>query len=125
MDLPQGLQTIGYYAFSDCLDLETVWLRSVWTIESGAFNNCPNLHEVFNLTSLLIKRGDSENGQIAYNAIIVHTSASAAALETQTVNGITYKYAPTEGQACLYSCSNIPQSIHFQAVSLGGKVYSN
>lgn len=125
LDLPYSLRSIGYSAFSYCSKLSTVWLRgNLQNIDYYAFEGCPVLYEIYDLCPLSITRGSASNGYVALNAIIVHTSASALPLETQTVNNMTYKYAPTEGEACLFSCSNVPETLNFQAVTLGGKTYN-
>lgn len=124
--LPQSIRKIESLAFGDCENLAVVSLgQNLYTIEYDAFYNCANLHEIYNLSALPIQRGDWNYGQVAYNAVIVHTSATANPLATEMIDGMTYKYASTEKQACLFACESIPESLQFKAVTLGGKRYDN
>ncbi len=73
-----GVTEIAEYAFESCDDLLRVELgKNVETIGDGAFSHCDKLIEVGDLsTALTITEGDSENGQIAKNAIHVYTDKS-------------------------------------------------
>lgn len=124
--LPTSVETLGAYAFADCASLGVVRLgTSLENIEHEAFANCPVLYEVYNLSGLEIVRGQWENGQVAINAVIVHKSSLARPLQTETVNGLTYKFAPTEKEACLFACDTTPSVLDCQSVQLGGEIYEN
>lgn len=48
--------------------------ENVKNIGSDAFYGCGNLYEIYNLSKLPIKTGDSNYGNIGYNAKTIHTS---------------------------------------------------
>lgn len=123
---PSSLNSIGYNAFYNCQSLTSVTLREgLRYINGGAFDGCNQLYEVYNLSSLNVIRGYWDNGQVAANAVIVHRSITAAPLATETVGDLVFKYAATENEACVFACANVPETLNFQAVTLGGKRYSN
>lgn len=89
--LPEGLTSIGDYAFNYCQSLHTVWLPSTLkTIGADAFNNCENLFEVYNLSGLRVIEGSTNHGYVAYNAVIVHTSADDASVVVVTDEGYVF-----------------------------------
>ena len=123
--LPSSLTTVRAYAFASCWLLGCVRLSAnMEIIETGAFAGCNELYEVYNPSNLTITRGGENHGFIAYNAIIVHKSLSATKLQTATVQGLVFKYAPTEGEACLFSHEGIITELNFESVNLGGRIYS-
>lgn len=59
-------------AFYGCEELESVLVpESIVEIGESAFEGCPILHEVINLSSLVMERDSVENGMIAFNALVV------------------------------------------------------
>lgn len=125
--LPGSVKTIYSYAFSECASLATVKLsKELRQIEPDAFYGCYALQEVYNPSMLKIVRGeDYAHGGVGYNAIIIHTDLHAQPLKTETVNGLTFKYAPTEKEACLFACETAPKVLDCQPVELGGQTYQN
>lgn len=89
-----GLFSIGSYAFFECSALETITLpASLSYIDTGAFSGCKKLHEVYDLSaSLDIEANTADHGEVAYNALVVHTSYNATSLQTATVDGFVFKY---------------------------------
>ncbi len=75
--IPEGVETIESYAFSDCTHLVSVTIPSTVTkIEQRAFSGCYRLVEVINKSNLNIKAGLSDYGEIAYRAKEVHSGES-------------------------------------------------
>ena len=75
--IPSAVTSIGDYAFSDSTGLVSVTLGSgVASISDTAFANCPKLVEVINLSTLEIAAGATDNGNVAYNAKMVHAGES-------------------------------------------------
>ncbi|MCR5349546.1 MAG: leucine-rich repeat domain-containing protein [Acholeplasmatales bacterium] len=73
--IPNSVKTIKSDAFTRCENLMQVTLgENVTTIENYAFNNCESIREIYNLSSLKIDIGSKDNGQIALNAAVIHTS---------------------------------------------------
>ena len=47
VEIPDGVNEIGIFAFADCMNLEMVTLSDgIKEIEMGAFYNCPNLKDI-------------------------------------------------------------------------------
>ena len=67
--------------FRDCFELTTVTLgRNINEISTNAFNNCPQLIEVCNLSNLSIFKGSTSNGSVGYYAKQIITQKSDSAL---------------------------------------------
>lgn len=64
-------------AFAGCNSLISITLpQSITEIGDDAFSDSQKLVEIYNLSSLEIKAGKNKNGDIAVNALDVHTSKS-------------------------------------------------
>ena len=75
--LGSKLATIGEYAFYLCFNITSIEIpSSVTLIETGAFSSCKKLVEVINKSTLNINKGESDNGEVAYNAKLVHKGPS-------------------------------------------------
>ena len=70
--IPDSVTSIGNYAFSGCSSLTSVVIgESVTSIGSYAFYGCSKLREVHNYSDLLIEKGSTNNGYVAYYAEVV------------------------------------------------------
>lgn len=77
--IPNSLTSIGDYAFWRCASLTSVTIgNSVTSIGEKAFNDCVKLIEVYNLSSLAIAAGSSDNGYVGYYAKNVYTATDGA-----------------------------------------------
>lgn len=73
--IPNGITHINDYTFSDCLGITSVVIpESIISIGNNAFEYCYKLVEVYNLSTLEIIVGSSDNGRVAENALNVYTS---------------------------------------------------
>ena len=73
------LTSIGNCAFIGCGGLTSITIPdSVTSIGSGAFYGCYTLIEIYNLSSLNITAGSSNNGSVGYYAKNVYTDESVA-----------------------------------------------
>ena len=72
--ISDSVKTIGSFAFRGTSLTNITIPDSVTSIEYYAFNACSKLVEVYNLSSLNIKVGSSDNGDAGYYAKVVHTS---------------------------------------------------
>ncbi len=71
------LTSIGSYAFSGCSSLTSITIPAgVTSIGERAFSGCYKLVEVYNLSSLNIKKGDSSIGYVGYYALDIYKRAS-------------------------------------------------
>ena len=125
---------IGYSAFENCSNLKWIKLsNNLNRINTGAFDGCEKLYEVFNPSSLDIQRGYTTYGKIAYNAVVVHDSLNDIFIQTETVTIVdeenaeltgefTFKFAPDV--CCLFEYSGNIQNLKFPTVILGGTEYS-
>lgn len=120
------LSYIPEYAFYNCSALETIMIPAgVSDIRHYAFESCSRLYEVYNLNhSLDIRRGTTDYGYVAYNAVIVHDSSSDTRLKEVTVDGMIFKYAESEREACLFKYEGSENYLAFSSVRLGSRTYS-
>ena len=72
--LGNSVTSIGRWAFEYCSSLISITIPdSVTSIGDNAFDGCYRLVEIYNLSSLEITKGSSENGYIGYYALDVYT----------------------------------------------------
>ncbi len=91
IDLPASVTEIGSQAFENCASFVQFTVpANVKSIGSNAFKNCAKLRVVVNLSSLTITAGDSGNGGVAANAILVTTDPNATNLTTTQDGFIFY-----------------------------------
>jgi len=75
--IPDGVTSIGDYAFKNCKRLTSITIpNSVTSIDNYAFSGCTGLIEVVNNSSLNLSAGSSSNGYVAYYALEVHSGES-------------------------------------------------
>lgn len=85
--LPENLETICGYAFASCTSLLSITIPSkVKLIEDRAFEDCIKLVEVYNNSSLEIKKGSYDHGFVAYYAEAV-LSAGDDSIISKTDDG--------------------------------------
>ena len=91
LDLPSSLEYIGGWAFSSCTELASVTVREGLTmIYYDAFNGCRKLREVYNYSSLDIRRGSIDYGCIAQYAMAVYTADDTEFIQHVTIGGVNY-----------------------------------
>ncbi|MBP3308382.1 MAG: leucine-rich repeat protein [Clostridia bacterium] len=89
--IPNSVTSIGDYAFYSCDSLTSVTIGSgVTSIGSSAFDNCYKLVEVYNLSGLNITKGSSSNGYAGYYALDIYTSATATSKLHTTSDGYIF-----------------------------------
>ena len=120
VEFGNGLMSIGSCAFLGCEKLSYILLPSTLTfIDSGAFGGCRALHEVCNLSTLPITVNDADYGEVAYNAVVVHTAAGTR-LQTATVDGLVFKYA-TNGVCALVDYTGSATKLTLDKKSVNGR----
>ena len=110
LKLTNAVLSIGNSAFEGCTAITKVTVAKYVTAiadgdgsetgDKGAFHGCARLVEVYNLSSLEIVAGASDNGMVAKNAKIVHTSADEPSI-IESANG--FVFASFEGSTTLLS----------------------
>ena len=76
--IPGEITKIGKGAFYNFSDLTSITIpNSVTSIEDDAFRACYRLAEVYNLSSLNITKGSSNNGFVGYYALDVYADKNA------------------------------------------------
>ena len=85
LTIPNSVKTIKSHAFYESNNLVSITLGSgLEEIEVNAFSLCDNLVEVYNLSSLNIKKNGTDYGQVAISAYIVHNSLSEQSIIDDT-----------------------------------------
>ena len=86
--IPDSVTSVGSYAFEYCTSLSSVTIPdSVTSIGDYAFRYCYKLVEVYNLSSLTIKKGSDSNGDVGYYALDVYTSLDTPSKLSTDSNG--------------------------------------
>ena len=76
--IPNSVTSIGYGAFYNCSSLTSITIpNSVTSIGDNAFSDCCRLVEVYNLSSLNITKGSSDNGYVGMYALDIYTDKNA------------------------------------------------
>ncbi len=77
--------------FQECVGLTSIVIpESITSIGAGAFANCYKLKEVYNLSSLTIELGSTENGYVGYYAKDIYTSLDEASRLITTREGYVF-----------------------------------
>lgn len=115
VNFPASTTIIKYGAFRGCISLSIVKLpSSITTIEDNAFENCVSLFDVYNLTALPIEKDSIEYGQVAKNALLVHTNISEKSLHDAHYGNFLFKTNGTE--FILFDVEgSIPTAINFES----------
>lgn len=127
LDLPDTLTTVRSSAFYACRMLMSVRIPSnVTVIEEDAFGECLRLKEVYNLSALNVAIGSYENGSIALNASVVHTSDDAESI-IRSVGDFIYAYTEAEVIVLRYTGSSssvvLPSDIEGKTYVIGSGAF--
>ncbi len=100
--IEEGVTSIGISAFAGCENLMRVTVsNTVASISSKAFENCPKLVEVYNFSRNNIAIGGTSFGEVALNALAVHTQSTDKSILDIASNGVVM--LDSEGGKVLFS----------------------
>ena len=108
--LPKSLNKIGDNAFENSTIL-SITLNSSPLIGSYAFGGCNNLFEIYYtdpLNSLNLSIKSSNNGYVAYNAMVIHESIDELSIYKQVDD---FLFGVIDGDACLISYNGNDEEI--------------
>ncbi len=89
--IPDSVTRIGVTAFSNCARLTDITIGGgVTYIGYKAFDGCVKLIEVYNKSALSLTVGSSDNGEVAYYAKNVYTTAGENKLSTDDNGYVIY-----------------------------------
>ena len=95
--IPDGVTSIGDYAFSGCTGLTSITIPdSVTSIGNYAFSDCNKLIEIYNKSAISLTIGSRDNGSIAYYAKHIYMLENGSWL-TDTEDGYRFIYADGMG----------------------------
>ena len=104
--IPNSVTEIKDYAFYNCRSLTSITIpEGVTSIGSSAFCDCNNLKKVINYSDLILQKGSSSNGYVAYYAEEV--------INTVTVSGIKLSQAAAalvEGETLTLIATVLPNN---------------
>ncbi|MBP3494611.1 MAG: leucine-rich repeat domain-containing protein [Clostridia bacterium] len=123
--MPTALKTIGSEAFYDCSALNGIKLyESVNSIGIDAFYGCSGLYDVYNASSLGIKAGYYGFGNIARNAVVIHTNMDDEYSEEVKINGVG-TFRRFKGDWLLLDGSGCGTSIDLSTLTYNGEAIVN
>ena len=118
--IPDGVTSIGRYAFYNCNSLTSVTIpSSVASIGNSAFSGCGKLVEVYNKSSLNIRAGMSENGYVGYYAKNIYTEEGGSWF-TDTADGYRFFYDGETGYLVGYYGVEIELDLPTHFMTYGG-----
>lgn len=122
LNFPDGVTTIGSRAFIAMYRLSRIILgRNVSTIETGAFDSCPVLVEIWNHSSLVLTCGDrSENGSIAWHAKAIYLGDEPSS----QVEKDGFLFYEDENGSLLLTYLGDDEIVTFPRLSPSGRQYS-
>ena len=89
--IPDSVTSIGNGAFKGCSSLTSIRIPNrVKSIGKNAFSDCYHLVEVYNLSSVNITKGSSDNGYVGYYALGVYTDKDAPSKLTRENDFVIY-----------------------------------
>ncbi len=127
--LPSSLKTIGQYAFTNCSSLESIVIpKNVNTIDDYAFKGCTNLLDVYNYSDIVLEKGSTENGYLAYYANEIHGIFTD--YDPIKVNGFIFAIIDNKGYLMGYEGAktviSLPESFEYQGNTISEyEIYSN
>ena len=124
IEIPSSVTNIGVGAFVSCSSLTSITIpNSVKSIRDSAFYDCYRLVEVYNLSSLNITKGSSDNGYVGMYALDVYTDKNAPSKLTKENDFVIH----TEGNVKTlvgYFGDRTSIEIPSSVISIGGSAFS-
>ena len=131
VSMPEGITSIGQYAFSGCQNLESVTLpETLTTLGSDAFSGCQNLESVALPESLTTLGGSAFKSCSSLKAVKIPSKVTAipddcfydcSSLESVTIPEGVATIGSGAFQSCKFNALTLPSTI----TSIGSGAFSN
>lgn len=124
INLPSDLEYIGYSAFYYNSKLRKVILpEKLSTIGYNAFYECIELYEVVNLTyNLNVQKGSTDNGYVAYYALVVNTSLDSEGIYYETIGDYDFMHYGAETILISYNSNEWLTELRLpESITINGK----
>jgi hypothetical protein len=125
VSMPDSLEMINNEAFFGCSSLPRIVLGSrLSSIGSRAFYGCSRLYDVYNVSSLSVRAGSTDNGYVARYALKVHTNLADLPSDEVYVDGIG-TFRNKDNEWLLISYDGTSSELDLRNIKINGKTITS